>query len=503
MAPPAIMIQGTGSHVGKSLITAGLGRLFARRGLRVMPFKPQNMSNNAMVTGEGGEISRAQALQARACGVPPSVHMNPVLLKPESERGAQVILQGHPVATLSARDYASYKKTLLEPVLESFRHLAAMADLVLVEGAGSPAEINLRENDIANMGFAEAADVPVILVGDIDRGGVIASLVGTHAVLSPSERKRIQGFLINRFRGDPGLFSEGMTEIARRTGWRPLGIVPWFPAAHHLPAEDGQAIGRQDISTEPSGTFHIVVPHFPRLSNFDDLDPLHSEPGVRVTFLPPGQALPGDAHLVILPGSKATMSDLAFLRKEGWDVDIQAHLRRGGYVLGLCGGFQMLGQKISDPLGVEGEGGDCAGLGLLDITTQLLPEKCTRQVSGRDPVSRESFTGYEIHLGRSTGPGLSRPFLEIAGRPEGAVSTNGQVMGTYVHGLFAADGFRRAFLARLGAKIPRGSTPRSLPAYETRLEKTLDALADHLATHLDISAIWEMAQGTKISESKF
>jgi adenosylcobyric acid synthase len=481
---PAIMVQGTGSNVGKSLIVAGLCRAFADRGLRVAPFKPQNMSNNAGVTADGGEIGRAQMLQALAARVPPSVHMNPVLLKPESETGAQVVVQGKRWATMRAREYGVRKAELLPQVLDSFARLAEACDLVLVEGAGSPAEINLRAGDIANMGFAQAADVPVVLVGDIDRGGVIASLVGTHAVLDTADRERIEGFIVNRFRGDPALFDAGLAEIARRTGWASLGVVPHFPDAAGLPAED--VLGLPLADRRPNARLRIAVPHLPRIANFDDLDPLRAEPEVEVLIVEPGRPLPGDCDLVLLPGSKSTIADLEALRREGWDIDIRAHRRRGGAVLGICGGFQMLGKAIADPERLEGASGSAAGLGLLDVETVLTPEKSTVAVAGRHPASGEGVSGYEIHLGRTEGPDCARPFLLLDGRPDGAISADGVVAGTYVHGLFAGDGFRRAFLKRLGAE--------SSAAYSAGVEAALDGLAAHLAAHLDLEKILAIAR---------
>jgi adenosylcobyric acid synthase len=331
-ATPALMIQATGSNAGKSTLVAGLARLLVRRGLKVAPFKPQNMSNNAAVTVDGGEIGRAQAVQARAARMPPSVHMNPVLLKPETDTGAQVIVQGKRWGTLRAKNYLDKKAELMPAVLDSFAHLAREADLVLVEGAGSPAEINLRSGDIANMGFAAAANVPVVLLGDIDRGGVIASLAGTHLVLEPDERARIQGFIINKFRGDAQLFDQGLTSITQLTGWPSLGVVPWLPQAAWLPAEDVMDLDRPQQS---SGSRVIAALKLARIANFDDLDPLSMEPGVRLVFVGPGEPIPGNADVVILPGSKSTIGDLAYLRAQGWDVDIQAHVRRGGHVLGL------------------------------------------------------------------------------------------------------------------------------------------------------------------------
>ncbi|MXU66073.1 cobyric acid synthase [Oceanomicrobium pacificus] len=477
----AVMIQGTGSNVGKSLLVAGLARAMARRGLSVRPFKPQNMSNNAAVTADGGEIGRAQALQALACGLPPETGMNPVLLKPESDRGAQVILNGARLITVAARDYAALKPRLLPEVLRAFEGQKAQADIVLVEGAGSPAEINLRAGDIANMGFAEAADLPVILAGDIDRGGVIAQLVGTHAVLPAGDRDRIAGFLVNKFRGDPALFSEGRQEIAARTGWADLGLLPWFDGASSLPAEDAL-----DIAGGGSGALKIAVPRLSRIANFDDLDPLKLEPGVTVEMVPPGQALPGDADLILLPGSKSTIADLAFLRAQGWDIDIHAHHRRGGRILGICGGYQMLGRSIADPDGIEGPPGRVDGLGLLEVETVMSPDKRVTQITARTADGLE-VTGYEIHLGQSDGPDRDRAWLTVEGRSEGAASRDGQVQGCYLHGLFASDGFRAAYLAALGA------APSTL-AYGDAVTSTLDALADHLEKHADIDAILKIAE---------
>ncbi|MGL4241503.1 MAG: cobyric acid synthase [Beijerinckiaceae bacterium] len=480
---PAIMLQGTGSNVGKSTLVAGLCRLLARRGLKVLPFKPQNMSNNAAACPEGGEIGRAQALQARAAGVTPTVHMNPVLLKPETDTGAQVIVQGERRGTLRAIDYGRRKATLMPAVLDSFGRLEADADIVIVEGAGSPAEINLRAGDIANMGFALAAEVPVALVGDIDRGGVIASLVGTHSVLEPDERAMIRGFMINKFRGDIRLFDGGVTEIASRTGWRPLGVAPWFAEAHRLPAEDALDLTRTGGG---SGKLVVAVPVIARIANFDDLDPLGQERDVDLRLVPPGEPLPADANLVILPGSKSTIGDLAFLRAQGWDIDIAAHVRRSGHVLGLCGGYQMLGRTIADPDGLEGPAGSVPGLGLLDIETVLTGDKIVRPVTARHPASGETVSGYEIHLGRTSGPDCTRPLLDIAGAPDGAASADGRIQGCYVHGLFGSDAFRKAFLTGFG----RASTL----AYETGIEATLDALAAHCDRHLDIDAILEIAR---------
>ena len=488
--PATIMLQGTGSDVGKSLLVAGLARAFTRRGLRVRPFKPQNMSNNAAVTADGGEIGRAQALQARACSVALHSDMNPVLLKPQTDIGAQLVVQGRVVGNVKAADYHTLKPTLLPRVLESFSRLGREADLVLVEGAGSPAEINLRRGDIANMGFAGAADVPVALVGDIDRGGVIASLVGTVALLEPGERARLRGFIVNKFRGDPALFAVGMQEIATRSGLAPLGLVPWFPDAALLPAEDAAGIDSRfyALGRETAGrALRIVVPRPPRIANFDDLDPLAAEPGVRLELVPPGRALPGDADIVLLPGSKATLADLASLREHGWDIDIHAHVRRGGQVIGLCGGYQMLGKRIADPQGIEGPAGEAPGLGLLAIETVLAPGKVLRELRELDSLSGATLTGYEMHIGRTSGPDTGRPMLVLDGRPEGASSADGRVAGCYIHGLFGADTFRRAFLARFGVT--------SDLAFESQIDATLDRLAAHLAACVDLDRLLDIARG--------
>ncbi|HET7594561.1 MAG TPA: cobyric acid synthase, partial [Stellaceae bacterium] len=409
------MLQGTGSDVGKSLLVAGLGRALTRRGLAVRPFKPQNMSNNAAVTADGGEIGRAQALQARACGVKPTTDMNPVLLKPQSERGAQVVVEGRILATASARDYQSLKPQLLPRALAAFARLAADADIVLVEGAGSAAEINLRQGDIANMGFAAAAELPVLLVGDIDRGGVIAALAGTQALLEPPERARLKGYIINKFRGDPQLFDSGIAILRERTGLDCLGVVPFFARASDLPAEDGMALDGWRKPVPRAGALRIAVPRLPRIANFDDLDPLRAEAGVALDLVPPGRALPL-CDLVLLPGSKATLADLATLRAEGWDIDISAHARRGGHVLGICAGYQMLGLRVADPEGIEGPPTEAPGLGLLDVETVLTAEKLLAEIDGVDIASGAPVRGYEMHVGRTTGPATARPMLWLGGR---------------------------------------------------------------------------------------
>lgn len=490
----AIMFQGTGSDVGKSLLVAGLARAFANRGLKVRPFKPQNMSNNAAVTADGGEIGRAQALQARAARVPPSVHMNPVLLKPQSEIGSQVVVQGRVIGNAAARAYQEMKPALLRSVLESFRRMCDEADIVLVEGAGSASEVNLRRADIANMGFARATDTPVILIGDIDRGGVIASLAGTRNVVEPADAAMIEGFIVNKFRGDPALFADGLRTIEKFAGWPSLGLVPFFPQASRLPAED--ALGLSNArSTADAGRLRIVVLAYPRISNFDDFDPLRLEPNVEVTFLRPGQPIPGSASVVILPGSKATIADLAALRATGWDIDLQAHVRRGGHVVGICGGYQMLGTRLSDPDGIEGPPGSVAGLGLLDVETMLGGDKVLVEVSGTTFDGAAPFTGYEMHVGRTTGPACKQPMLRFAdGRVDGACSTDGRISGCYVHGVFADDGYRAGWLGLIGG-ISSGLN------YEADVDATLDALARHLEKHLDCDRILELARTPKFTQA--
>jgi len=478
-----LMIQGAGSDVGKSLIVAGLARAATRRGLRVLPFKPQNMSNNAAVTIDGGEIGRAQALQAQAAGIEPHTDMNPVLLKPETDVGAQVIVQGKRIATLRAREYAKLKPSLMPAVLESFARLKAKSDLVLVEGAGSPAEVNLRANDIANMGFARRADVPVVIVGDIDRGGVIAQIVGIKAVIDPDDAAMIGGFIINKFRGDPTLFDDGYALIAARTSWRGFGVLPYFARASDLPAED--ALGLADA--RKPGRHKIACLALSRIANFDDLDPLKLEPDVDLVMVRPGEAVPGDAALVILPGSKSTRGDLAFLREQGWDIDILAHRRRGGHVLGLCGGYQMLGQSVTDPEGIEGPAGETPGLGLLDVTTVMTPQKSLTRVTAVHAATSQPIDAYEIHIGHTEGADCARPFARVVGTDEGAISADGRVQGSYLHGLFTSDAFRSAFLARLG--IAATGEP-----YRGKVESALDALADHIETHLDVEGLLALAR---------
>ena len=486
MAARALMLQGTGSSVGKSLLVAGLCRALARRGLMVRPFKPQNMSNNAAVTEDGGEIGRAQALQALAARVAPSVHMNPVLLKPQSEIGAQVIIQGKIFGSATAREMQDLKPRLLPYVLESFGTIRRDADIVLVEGAGSASEINLRKNDIANMGFARAADVPVVVIGDIDRGGVIASLVGTKTVLDAEDAKLVAGFIVNRMRGDISLFADGMEEIALRTGWPALGLVPFFEGARRLPAEDAyDLIGQRHSSG--NGKVRVAVPLLPHIANFDDLDPFAAEPDVELVMVERGTPLPV-CDLIVVPGSKSTIADFKTLREVGWDIDIAAHVRRGGHVLGLCGGYQMLGVSIADPHGIEGAAGSVPGLSLLQVDTIIAGEKALAEVSGTTVADAAPVKGYEMHMGVSTGPDTARPLVRFSdGRSDGAVSADGRVAGTYLHGFFADDAQRRAWIERLGGTPSRHS-------HDADIQSTLDALADHLEAHIDVDRLLRLAR---------
>ena len=484
----ALMLQGTGSDVGKSVLVAGLCRAFVNRGLSVLPFKPQNMSNNAAVTEDGGEIGRAQALQALACRAEPHTDMNPVLLKPQADRTSQLIVQGRVRGTLGSANFREGRRPLLPEVLESHARLRARCDLVIVEGAGSPAEINLRAGDIANMGFARAASVPVVLVGDIDRGGVIASVVGTHAVLDPADAAMIRGFLINKFRGDPALFADGYAEIERRSGWRGYGLVPWLAAAARLPSEDAVVLDRPREAS--GGRVRIACPILPRIANFDDLDPLRAESRVALVMVPPGRPIPADADLIVLPGSKATIADMQAIREQGWDIDIRAHHRRGGAILGICGGYQMLGRRIADPDGIEGPAGEIAGLGLLDVETVLRPAKTLRCVTGWAwGTSGASFAGYEMHMGETDGSDRARPFAMLeGGRTDGAVSADGRVVGSYVHGALASTALRAALLERLGGASD-GQDHRAA------VDNALDAIAGELERHVDLDGLLALAQG--------
>lgn len=471
-----IMLQGTGSDVGKTVLVAGLCRLMANRGLNVAPFKPQNMSNNAAVSDDGGEIGRAQWLQSLAARIPSSVHMNPVLLKPQSDTGSQIVVQGRVAGHARGRDYQTLKPKLMDAVLESFARVGAGRDLVVVEGAGSPAEINLRAGDIANMGFATRADVPVVLVGDIDRGGVIASLVGTHAILQDEDRAMIRGYLVNKFRGDVSLFDEGIAAVGRFTGWPCFGVVPWLKSAGRLPAEDSVVLER--LARGGDKALKIAVPMLSRIANFDDLDPLAAEPDIDLVFVRPGERLPPDAGLVVIPGSKATIADLADLRHQGWERDLQVHLRRGGHVIGICGGYQMLGTRVTDPHGIEGHVREIEGLGLLAVETEMAPEKTVRNSIARSAVYDVPLEGYEIHLGKTSGADCIRPVAFIDGRPDGAVSADGKVSGTYLHGLFGSDSYRAALLRSFGIK---GGNEN----YRQSVDRALDDVASELETFLD------------------
>ncbi len=494
MTAKALMIQGTGSDVGKSIITAGLCRLARRQGIRVAPFKPQNMSNNAAACVGGGEIGRAQALQAKAAGIEPHSDFNPVLLKPQSDRTSQVVLHGKAINNLDAQAYMATRDRMLAPVLESFDRLTAAYDLVLVEGAGSPAEINLRDRDIANMGFAEAVDCPVILIADIDRGGVFAHLVGTLDLLSETEQQRVVGFVINRFRGDIALLQPGLDWLEERTGKPVLGVVPYLHGLH-LDAEDAVDAEQivADLSEGQQNIIKVVVPVFPRISNHTDFDALRLHPQVDLCYVGPDQTIP-PADLIILPGSKSVPHDLQWLRDQGWDEVIQKHLRYGGKLLGICGGYQMLGQSVSDPLGIEGAVGLFDGLGLLDIKTELAEHKQLRQVEGTltlndSAIPDSKIKSSEIHCGETTGAGLNRPFCTLKnGRLDGAISDDNQVMGTYLHGLFEHPESCTALLQWAGLE-----SPQILDQGAIR-EQQLDRLANTLEEHLDCATLFDFCQ---------
>lgn len=480
-----LMVQGTTSDAGKSTVVAGLCRVLARAGVKVAPFKPQNMALNSAVTVDGGEIGRAQALQAQAARIAPHTDMNPVLLKPSSDIGAQVIIHGRARMDLDARAYHAYKPTAMAAVLESHARLREAYGVVMVEGAGSPAEINLRARDIANMGFAERVDCPVVLVADIDRGGVFAHLLGTLDCLSESERARVTGFIINRFRGDIALLQPGLDWLTERTGKPVFGVLPYLHGLH-LDAED--AVVATQGAKHGDTLLRVIVPVLPRISNHTDFDALRAHPGVDLRFVGPGMPIP-PADLVILPGSKSVRADLAFLRANGWTQALARHLRYGGKLVGICGGMQMLGRRVHDPDGREGPAGTSDGLGLLDFDTTLAPEKQLRQVSGHLALEdgTAAVKGYEIHLGVTEGPALARPALWIAeeacvgrARPDGAVSEDGQVLATYVHGLFDDPAACGALLRWAGLG---GAAGVDLDALR---EASIERLADSMATHLDL-----------------
>jgi len=484
---PALMFQGTGSDVGKSLVVAGLCRALVKRGLSVRPFKPQNMSNNAAVTPGGGEIGRAQALQAKACGVSPKIDMNPVLLKPQSDIGAQLVVMGKVVGNYPAIEYQKKKIELLDIVVGASQRLKSEADIVLVEGAGSAAEVNLRENDIANMGFAIATQTPVVLVADIDRGGVIASIVGTWELLPKEERALISGYVINKFRGDVRLFESAIEVIKERTGLFCFGVIPHIPEAAKLPQEDAHTL-ENSARNVSAGAIKIIVPKLAHISNYDDFDPLVAEPDVDLRFINRGEVLPSDADLVILPGSKTTISDLVDLKEQGWDIDIRAHVRRGGRVYGVCAGYQMLGTRISDPNKSEGNVAVSEGLGLLDVQTEMGGNKNLIEVSAVSCQGFGEFQGYEMHIGQTTGPDCDSPFGRIGERCSGAVSKDGKVGGCYVHGLFSNDDFRHAFLSSLKYRCATGV------AYDSEVEGVLDLVAKAFEKAIDIDNLISFAR---------
>jgi len=474
-----LMIQGTASDAGKSTLVTGLCRVLKRRGVHVAPFKPQNMALNSAVAVDGGEIGRAQALQAQAAGVAPTSDMNPVLLKPTTDTGAQVIINGHAVGNMAAAEYHDYKRIARVAVLASYARLAQKYEAIIVEGAGSPAEINLRDGDIANMGFAEAVDCPVILIADIDRGGVFAHLVGTLALLSDSEQARVTGFVINRFRGDESLLTSGLRWLEQRTEKRVFGVLPYLSGLA-LDAED--AISREPAAVA-DGSLRVVVPVLPRISNHTDFDPLRAHLQIDLQYVGPGNRPPA-ADVVILPGSKSVRADLASLRAAGWADYLQHHLRYGGKLIGICGGFQMLGRRISDPEGLEGPAGEWPGLGCLEFDTVLQSQKQLRNVSGKLAIDAARTSGYEIHAGLSEGPALQYPAVTLDdGRPDGALSGDGQILGTYLHGMFDGVDSCSALLRWMGVRNPQPLN------YASLREQAIDRLADALESHLDLHAL--------------
>ena len=482
-SPPALMVQGCTSDAGKSVLCAALCRILARRGLRVAPFKPQNMALNSAVTVDGGEIGRAQALQAIAARVPAQIDFNPILLKPSSDKRSQVIIHGQVMSELSARDYHEYKPRAMQAVLESWTRLGQNFDAIIVEGAGSPAEINLRARDIANMGFAELVDCPVILIADIDRGGVFAHLVGTLELLSESERARVKGFVINRFRGDIGLLESGLTWLEARTGKPVIGVLPYLHGLY-LDAED--AVPRQkEAKAATKLKLKVIAPAYPRISNHNDLDPLRFHPEVDFAFIGPNAPIP-PADLIVLPGSKAVNNDLRWLREMGWETAIKRHLRYGGKLIGICGGLQMLGQQIHDPEGFEGTAGSLPGLCLLDYETTLHREKTLQNVSGTlNLPGSPSLTGYRIHMGVSTGPALETPFAVLDGVAEGAMSADGQMIASYCHGLFDSPPALAALLEWAGHR------PQAVFDANERRERDLDRLADAVEQNLRLDFLAE------------
>lgn len=469
------MVQGTTSDAGKSVLVAGLCRVLANRGIRVAPFKPQNMALNSAVTENGGEIGRAQALQAQACFLNPHTDMNPILLKPSSDTGAQVIVHGQAIRHMDAVNYHDYKKVAMEAVMQSHKRLSEQYQVVVVEGAGSPAEINLRANDIANMGFAEKADCPVIIIADIDKGGVFAHLVGTLDLLSETEQQRVSGFVINKFRGDISLLQPGLDWLEQRTGKPVIGVIPYLPGLH-LDAED--AIAAEQILDAELPQLKVVVPVFPRISNHTDFDALRLNPQVDLHYVGPDGDKP-DADLIILPGSKNVRRDLQWLRDNGWDKAISRHLRYGGKVIGICGGYQMLGCQISDLQAVEDIAGVSVGLSLLEMTTDLKPHKQLRQVQGTLSFTGGNIEGYEIHCGVSTGQALEKPVALLDdGRSDGAISADNQVLGTYLHGLFDHPDSSAALLAWAGLETTQVVDQQAIR--DTQLNRLATELEQHL-----------------------
>ncbi|KIQ08835.1 cobyric acid synthase [Pseudomonas simiae] len=470
-----LMVQGTTSDAGKSTLVTALCRWLVRQGVAVVPFKPQNMALNSAVTAEGGEIGRAQAVQAQAANLAPHTDMNPVLLKPNSDTGSQVIIHGRAVTTMNAVAYHDYKSIAMQAVLASHARLSQAYPVVMVEGAGSPAEINLRANDIANMGFAEAVDCPVLLIADINRGGVFAHLVGTLELLSLTEQARVKGFIINRFRGDIALLQPGLDWLEARTGKPVVGVLPYVMDLH-LEAEDG--IDRRQTD-KVAQVLKVVVPVLPRISNHTDFDPLRLHPQVDLQFIGPGQPIPA-ADLIILPGSKSVRSDLSYLRTNGWDTAVARHLRYGGKVLGICGGLQMLGEQVHDPLGLEGPAGSSDGLGLLAFSTTLEEEKQLRNVRGRLLLEDAEVCGYEIHAGVTSGDALSNAAVLLDdGRTDGAQSADGQILGTYLHGLFESPAACSALLRWAGLQDVQAVD------YHALRERDIERLADLVENHLD------------------
>jgi len=492
MTASTLMVQGTTSDAGKSTLVAALCRVFARRKVRVVPFKPQNMALNSAVTADGGEIGRAQALQAAAAGLDPVVDMNPVLLKPTTDIGAQIIIHGKVRQQMNAVEYHEYKTLAMAAVLESHTRLQQQYELIMVEGAGSPAEINLRDRDIANMGFAEAVDCPVILVADIDKGGVFAHLVGTLALLSASEQARIKGFVINRFRGDIALLQPGLDWLEQYTGKPVLGVLPYLHGLH-IDGEDG--INPVDTGTRTQDALKVVVPVLPRISNHTDFDPLRLHPQVEFHYVGPGQTIPA-ADLIILPGSKNTIADLRWLKDNGWAEALQKHLRYGGKLMGICGGFQMLGQSLLDDLGLEGAPSAESGLGLLEMETRLLPEKQLKQRQGILLPGEEPCSGYEIHVGVSSGPALTQPLLQFEnGELDGACSEDGQVIGTYLHGIFDRASALQALLQWAGLQQSQSYD------YNAERERQINRLADAAEQHLDMEQIYRLLESDSTGNS--